>query len=61
MSGMGKKLGDNVKLPGNCHRNLLESMRVTLMRTPSNGRYGVSTGHFCSQARLPVMALDFVC
>lgn len=26
----------------------LDPMRVILARTPSNGRYGVSTGHFCS-------------
>ena len=35
-----------------CSGNFLESMKVILMRTPSDGGYGVSTGVSRGQARL---------
>jgi len=52
--------GEQLELGDTVGRNLLESMRVTLIRTPGNGRVDSELDSFCSQARLSVMSLGCI-
>lgn len=44
-----------------CIGNLLESMMVFLVSTPSNWEYRFSTAISCRQVRLPVEGLGYGC
>ena len=57
-AGTGMHLGSYMKTY--CSGKFEESMRVTLVRTSSNGGCGVSTGHYCSQAIIPIVVLSYL-